>query len=324
MKRNIQPSDHYDPQNDVFKNQYVTKTKGLWKVIQWKLDTTPKKWPEWYELDHKPKIKNPENAQSINLSFAGHSSFLIQTNNLNILTDPVWSHRVSPVTWAGPARHHAPGIKFEDLPKIDVIIISHNHYDHMDLATLKKLEKKFKPLVLCPKGDLALLKGEGLNNVVELDWWEEKSFKDYQFIFTPAQHFSGRGLFDRFKSLWGSYVIKTPQNKKIFFGGDTGYSKHFKEIFQRMGEMDFALIPIGAYEPRWFMKAMHVNPEEAVKAHLDLKSKQSIGIHFGTFQLTDEGIDEPEKDLKISREKLGVQTETFTTLAPGESRVFEL
>lgn len=333
MNRNIKKSDHYDPEKDVFKNQYLTETKGLWKVLQWKLSTTPKKWPEWYELNHEPKLLSPTELGKINLSFVGHSSFLIQTKDLNILTDPVWSHRVSPVSWAGPARHHAPGIKLEDLPNIDVVIISHNHYDHMDLETLKKLDKKFAPLILCPLGDKKLLDGEGLSKVSELDWWEEQTIDTeagpYKFIYTPAQHFSGRGLFDRFKSLWGSFVVQVPSSeqtskKQIFFGGDTGYSQHFKDIQQRLGPMDFSLIPIGAYEPRWFMKAMHVNPEDAVKAHQDLHSRQSIGIHFGTFQLTDEAIEEPEIELEKALKNEGISLDRFETLKPGESRVFEL
>lgn len=328
MKRNIQKSDHYDPEDDRFKNQYVSQTKGLWKVIKWKLTTTPKTWPEWVELKHTPRLEKPEALSSINLTFVGHSSFLIQTKDINILTDPVWSHRVSPVTWAGPARHHAPGVKLEDLPKIDVIVVSHNHYDHMDLSTLKKLDKKFSPLILCPKGDKNLLDSEGLTRVIELDWWENREIETasglYNFIYTPSQHFSGRGAFDRFKSLWGSFVIQTPSQKQIFFGGDTGYSQHFKDIFERIGRMDFSLIPIGAYEPRWFMKDMHIDPTEAVKAHQDLESKQSVGIHFGTFQLTDEAIDEPEIDLNKALEKQEIDREKFTTLAPGESRVFDL
>ena len=324
MKRNLVATDHYDPKKDIFKNPYSQQAKGLWQVIKWKWSSSPAKWPRWYELKHSPQIKVPSKPNKINISFVGHSSFLIQTHKLNILTDPVWSHRVSPVSWAGPARHHAPGIKLENLPKIDVVILSHNHYDHMDLATLKILEDKFQPLILCPLGEKELLQEQGLTQVTELDWWQEKVLSGYRFVFTPAQHFSGRGLFDRFKSLWGSFVIQTPESKNIFFGGDTGYSKHFVDIFNRLGAMDFSLIPIGAYEPRWFMKTMHVNPSEAVMAHIDLKSKQSIGIHFGTFQLTDEAIDQPKRDLIKALEEKKISPDKFTTLQPGQSQIFSL
>lgn len=322
--RNIKKSDHYDPIKDRFYNQYTNKTKGFWEVIKWKWSTNPAQWPDWVDLEHEPDLSAVTERDEVKVSFIGHSSFLLQFKELNILTDPVWSYRVSPVSWAGPARHHKPGIDLERLPKIDVIIISHNHYDHMDLETLKSLEKAHSPLIIAPKGDKDLLTSQGLKNVVELDWWEKTPAKNFQFTYLPAQHFSGRGLFDRFESLWGSFAISTSTGKNVFFGGDTGYSKHFLDIQSRIPHMDLAFIPIGAYAPRWFMKPMHMNPEEAVKAHFDLKAKQSIGIHFGTFQLTDEAIDEPVKELEIHKKKQGLTDKNFTSLSPGESRIFNL
>lgn len=323
MKPTYNDSDHYDASKGTFKNPENKSAKSLWQVIKWKWSSTPAEWPKWVENTETPVLKTPTSENQVNISFVNHSTFLIEHKDLTILTDPVWSYRVSPVSWAGPARHHAPGIKLDQLPKIDIIVISHNHYDHMDLATLKTLDQTHQPLILCPLGDKALLDSQGLSNVKELDWWQEVELNKSVITFVPAQHFSGRGLFDRFESLWGGYVIQTPQQKKIFFGGDTGYSSHFKQIRTKFGPMDLSFIPIGAYEPRWFMQAMHINPAEAVSAHIDLASKQSIGIHFGTFQLTDEAIDAPLKALKASLDSNSIAPEKFITLKPGQSKLFE-
>jgi L-ascorbate metabolism protein UlaG (beta-lactamase superfamily) len=226
------------------------------------------------------------------------------------------------VSWAGPKRIHLPGIAFEDLPHIDVVLVSHNHYDHMDKNTLIQLHEKFKPVFLVGLGDKAHLESWGIQNVTELDWWESLKIKDFTFNYTPAQHFSGRTLGDRYESLWGGFMIQTPENKNIYFVGDTGYASFFKDIQNRFKNIDVALIPIGAYEPRWFMKNMHVNPEEAVLAHIDLKSKKSFGMHFGTFQLTAEKLDAPSEDLKSALRKLNVPEKDF--IAPQVGSTYEL
>lgn len=312
-------SPQYDVETGKFKNDFV-KEKSLTKVIKWLWTRDKKEWPE----DNKNKKEDSVNVEigenEFALSFINHSTFLIQFNGLNILTDPVYSLRTSPVQWIGPKRVRKPGVKFKDLPKIDVVIISHNHYDHMDVDTLQRLEKKFSPLILAPLGDKPFLDGLGLKNVKELDWWQEVKLNNHKLIYVPAQHFSGRGLFDRMRSLWGGYVIQS-KNKQIYFAGDTGYSKHFSEISEKLGAIDFSLIPIGAYEPRWFMKDMHVNPDDAVKAHIDLQSKQSIGMHYGTWQLTDEKIDQPIIDLEIAKKKY--QVNNFSTLLEGETKIFK-
>jgi L-ascorbate metabolism protein UlaG (beta-lactamase superfamily) len=215
-----------------------------------------------------------------------------------------------------------PGLAFEDLPNIDVVLISHNHYDHMDIKTLKLLEKKFKPLFFVPLGDKKILKKNGLTRVFELGWWEQHTLSDNtQITLIPAQHFSGRTLLDSNKSLWGGYVIE--ENKfKILFAGDTGYSSHFTEIFEKFGSMDIALLPIGAYEPQHLMRAVHMDPSEAAAAHRDLKAKQSIAIHFGTFQLTDEGIDDPVIGLQKAMAEKAINSDSFKVLKEGETLIY--
>jgi L-ascorbate metabolism protein UlaG (beta-lactamase superfamily) len=225
-------------------------------------------------------------------TFVGHSTFLIQTPFGNILTDPMYSERASPVSFAGPRRTRMPAVVFDDLPPIAVVLLSHNHYDHCDLPTLRAIEDRWHPIVVTPLGNTQLLTSARVRRIVELDWWQEAAGVPLRIVLTPAQHFSARTPFDRNRALWGSFVIGVG-NRQIFFAGDTGYGPHFTHIRERAGAPDLALLPIGAYEPRWFMKDIHMNPAEAVRAHLDLGAARSVGMHFGTFQLTPEAIDEP-------------------------------
>ena len=207
----------------------------------------------------------------------------------------------------------------DELPKVDVILISHNHYDHLDIASLKMLQKQSNPIIIAGLGVDALLKSEGFDRVVSLDWWESHSVANIKYTFTPCRHFSGRGLFDRNQTLWGAFVVES-REKKIYFGGDTGYGKHFSMVAKKFGPMDLAFIPIGAYEPRWVMKDVHLNPKEAITAHLDLQSKRSVGIHFGTFDdLTDEGINEPATELAKERKKQAIADDEFITPKFGQS-----
>ena len=228
----------------------------------------------------------------------GHAAFLIQFGALNIVTDPTWSHRIGPFSWLGPARIHKPGIHFDELPPIDIILISHNHYDHLDMPSLKRLVARDNPKILVPLGDKHWMEKDGITNVIEMDWWENYQYNNqYDITFTPAQHNSGRMIIDNNKSLWGSFMIKKG-NQSIFFGGDTGYNKHFKDIQQKLGSPDIALLPIGAYEPRKMMKQVHMNPAEAVQAFKDLKASYALGTHYGTYKTTSEDFDQPSKDLK--------------------------
>ena len=286
--------------------------KSLSEVLKWSWSREePKK--EFIKTNGNINLNSLKDREHYAL-WIGHSTFLINNGDLTILTDPIFSERASPLTFAGPKRLIKPVIKIKDLPKVDVITISHNHYDHLDVNSLRKIQKKFPNVkILVPKGDLKLLRNYNLNNGFEFLWWEAITLNNTKFIFTPAQHWSARGLRDRNKSLWGSWFIKT-EEKNIFHAGDTGYSDDFIEIRNRLGPVDFAMIPIGAYDPQWFMSYSHVNPEEALNIAKDLDAKISIGMHWGTFILTDEPVLEPRERLN----KITNQTNiNFYTVTPG-------
>lgn len=311
-------SDHFDGER--FFQPNGLPVRGIVDFLKWQLSGEKKDWPKFRENTLTPKLVTSADSTTLGITFINHASFLIQTNGLNVLTDPIFSERASPIQWAGPKRARLPGILLKDLPRIDLVLISHNHYDHLDKNSIQELQDKFAPMFVVPLGDAKLLKKFGAKNVIELDWWQTHAVPNSDLIvtFVPVQHWSSRTPFDRNKSLWGGYVLKNSKFN-VYFGGDTGYGKHFTETTTKLGPFDLSLIPIGAYEPRWFMKEQHMNPEEAVQAHLDLKSKFSLGCHFGTFQLTDEGIDDPLTDLETARKKLGVKAENFITPENGQS-----
>jgi L-ascorbate metabolism protein UlaG (beta-lactamase superfamily) len=252
------------------------------------------------------------------VTFIGHSTLLIQTQFGNILTDPVYSERASPLWFAGPRRVRKPAVLFGDLPPLAVVLLSHNHYDHCDLRTLRAIEDRWHPTVVTPLGNSGLLKAAGIRRIEEIDWWQDAARVPLPVLLTPAQHFSARTPFDRNRALWGSFVIRLGE-KRIFFAGDSGYASHFTEIRERVGAPDLALLPIGAYEPRWFMKDIHMNPAEAVQAHLDLGATHSTAMHFGTFQLTLEGIDDPVIALGEALRTRGVPSDQFRAPEFGES-----
>ena len=246
----------------------------------------------------------------------GHSTFLIKKNNLIILTDPVFSDRASPFKRFGPKRLIPPSITIEELPQIDVVTISHNHYDHLDIRSLKKLSKANPDLIfLIPEGDLDIFKKRNISNVKEFDWWEDILIKEFLFTFTPVQHWSARGLFDRNESLWGGWHIKT-NNYSMYHAGDTGYSDDFIETKKRLGAPKYAFLPIGAYDPEWFMSESHVNPEDSIKIMKDLEAEYSFGMHWGTFTLTAEDTIEPRKKLNELTKKFNINN--FKTITPGE------
>jgi L-ascorbate metabolism protein UlaG (beta-lactamase superfamily) len=273
-------------------------------------------WPDHIEVPPQ-RAAALDGAQAV-VTFIGHSTFLIQTAAGNIITDPMYSRRAGPLNRMGPRRVRAAAISFDDLPPIALVLLSHNHYDHCDLSTLRRLRQRFNPDVVTPLGNAPLVRSAGLRRIEELDWWQEAVSAPVPVTLTPAQHFSARGPFDRNRALWGGFAFRAG-DLRIFFAGDTGYSPYFTLIRQRLGPMDLALLPIGAYEPRWFMKDVHMNPAEAVQAHLDLESRQSIGMHFGTFQLTTEGIDEPLLALDAARRLAHLPADRFGTLEFGES-----
>ena len=278
---------------------------------------TPRtRWPS--RMPVEPRRLPHVGPDDVVVTFVGHATFLIQAAATNLLIDPVYSERASPVSFAGPRRVRAPGVRFDDLPDISLVLLSHNHYDHCDLGTLRALDRRFQPRLVAPIGNGRLLRSAGIRQVEEIDWWQRASGVSLPVTLTPAQHFSARSMLDRNRALWGGFLIEAG-GRRILFAGDSGYGPHFREIAARLGRIDLALLPIGAYEPRWFMKDIHMNPAEAVQAHLDLGARRSIAMHFGTFQLTPEGIDEPVRELAKAVRERGVPVEQFRTVDVGES-----
>jgi L-ascorbate metabolism protein UlaG (beta-lactamase superfamily) len=270
------------------------------------------RWTPWPASIPVSPSRPPSRLESgdVAITFIGHATFLVQVGGTNLLIDPVYAERASPVSFAGPRRVRAPGVPFDDLPAISIVLLSHNHYDHCDLRTLGQLERRWHPMFITPLGNGPLLRSAGVNRVAEVDWWETGAGLPLPVTLTPAQHFSARGILDRNRALWGGFLVAAGRHR-ILFAGDTGYGPHFRDIAERLGPIDLALLPIGAYEPRWFMKDIHMNPAEAVQAHLDLEARQSLGMHFGTFQLTPEGIDEPARDLAEALRERGIPAERF-------------
>jgi L-ascorbate metabolism protein UlaG (beta-lactamase superfamily) len=252
------------------------------------------------------------------ITFIGHSTFLIQTPAGHVITDPVYARKAGPFGRFGPRRVRRPAVSFDDLPHVSTILLSHNHYDHCDLATLRALQRRFQPHIITPLGNARLLRSAGLTRIEELDWWQESRDSPFRVTLTPAQHFSARTPLDRNRALWAGFVFSAG-DVRIFFAGDTGYASHFRDVRERLGRVDLALLPIGAYEPRWFMKDVHMNPAEAVQACQDLGSPLSVAMHFGTFQLTTEGIDEPLRALERALDSRGMARDAFRALGFGES-----
>ena len=252
------------------------------------------------------------------VTFIGHATFLIQTAAGNLITDPMYSERASPLRAIGPRRVREPAVPFDDLPPISTVLLSHNHFDHCDLATLRRLARRFDPIVVSPLGNARLLRSAGMRRIEELDWWQAAATTAMAITATPAHHFSARTPFDRNRALWSGFALSAG-TRRIYFAGDSAYGSFFRDVGERLGPIDLALLPIGAYEPRWFMRAVHMNPAEAVQAHLDLCAARSVGMHFGTFQLTTEGINEPVEALATARLDAGVEEPAFTTLGFGES-----
>jgi L-ascorbate metabolism protein UlaG (beta-lactamase superfamily) len=321
QKTDRELSDHFNGKkyfNPTLEEQFSPGISDIYKMAK---EGRPK-WPEGVANLGTPRLKENLGTSDVSITFINHATFLIQTPNLNILTDPVWSKRVSPVNWFGPKRVRQAGVEIEDLPEIDVIVISHNHYDHLDIETLKRINELFDPTVIVPIGDKELIESIGIRNVHELDWWESVLINsETRITFTPSQHSSARGLFDKDESLWGSYFIQH-RERSIYFGGDGGYSTHFADIRKRMGAPEIALLGIGAYAPRSFMKVIHMEPAEAVVAHKDLGATVSIGMHFGTFQLASEGFDQPIDDLNSALEKESISRASFIILLEGETKIF--
>jgi L-ascorbate metabolism protein UlaG (beta-lactamase superfamily) len=312
-------TDHFDGER--FFNPVGSTGRSFAEVRRWRRTSSPKPWPQWVENRARPAPPARLAPGEIALTFVNHITFLVQFRGLNVLTDPVYSQRVSPFTSIGPKRVRDPGLPFEDLPAIDLVLVTHNHYDHLDMPTLVRLQRTHSPCFVTSLGNKALLESFGLRSVQELDWWQQASVPNAQVTMTPARHWSARSPRNRNSTLWGGFVVEA-DDRRLFFAGDTGYGAHFREVRDRCGPLDLCLLPIGAYEPRWFMEEQHMNPDDAVRAHLDLGTELSVGTHFGCFRLTDEGIDDPVVDLATARRKYALAPQAFQVLETGETRTF--
>jgi L-ascorbate metabolism protein UlaG (beta-lactamase superfamily) len=319
---------HHAP--DGFRNpdpDYVSKSAE--DVRRWRRERADRNIPEaeayHFELAQNDPAFLRENRTQRTATWIGHATVLLQFDGMNVLTDPHFSDRASPVQWYGPERTVPPGIALADLPSIDVVVISHNHYDSLDRGTIRSLRRRpggEQTLFAVPLGLAAWFRGLGIDRVRELDWWESTTHGRLKLTATPAQHWSQRSLFDRNRTLWSGWVISAA-DFRVYFAGDSGYAPLFGDIGAALGPFDLALLPIGAYEPRWFMRANHINPEEAVLAHRDLGARRSIAIHWGTFVLSDEPLTEPLEKLREAAARHRLAPGDFIVLKHGETRLLD-
>jgi L-ascorbate metabolism protein UlaG (beta-lactamase superfamily) len=317
-------SDHFDGERFFDPNGEPPRSRR--ELLRWFVDRnwrgTKAKWPAWAPspyADHPPE--RVEGA-GFRVSYVGHASWLIQTAGLNMLLDPVWSKRASPFRFVVPKRVNDPGIAFADLPPIDVVLVSHGHYDHLDLATLSRIAAAHRARVLTPLGnDTIMHNGDPAIAAEAYDWDERVAISaEVAVTLAPTRHWSARNLSDRNMSLWASFVIETPGGR-IYCVADSAYGdgSHFRRARERHGEFKLAILPIGAYEPRWFMRDQHINPAEAVQAFIDCGAERALGHHYGTFQLTDEAIDAPPLALADALKRAGIPPERFRALRPGQA-----
>jgi len=302
---------HFDGRR--FYNPEALQALGWLDALRWKLMSRPEPSPRFVsDVEQTIPSRNVDDGQ-IRITLVNHSTVLIQRARFNLVTDPIWSERASPLSWIGPKRHRKPGVRLEDLPHIDAVLVSHNHYDHLDLPTLGHLAARGGCTFVVAARVARLLHSERIEPVRELDWGESLNISGISIHSVPALHFSARGILDRNKTLWCGYVVKYA-DRLVYFAGDTAFGNHFAQIREKFGPPDLALLPIGAYEPRWFMSPVHMSPEEAMEAHRILGAGTSVAIHHGTFQLADDGIDTPRKHLLACR-----HDDSFLILDNGQS-----
>ncbi|TKB07221.1 MAG: MBL fold metallo-hydrolase [Mesorhizobium sp.] len=314
------PSDHFD--GALFFNPDGKPPGRFADLLKWQLNGGRSKWPAAHPSPY-PQAKPDRRVEGkmLRLIMVGHASLLVQTAGLNILIDPVWSERASPFAFAGPKRVNAPGIAFSDLPPLDLVLVSHNHYDHLDLATLRRLKHGHDPLVVTPLGNDAII-GSAVPGIrlTAHDWGDRIEVGNGAAIhIEPAHHWSARGARDRRMALWAGFVIETAGGK-VYFAGDTGFhgGTNYRLMAEKHGGFRLAILPIGAYEPRWFMAPQHQNPEEAVQGMKLCNAAHAAGCHWGTFQLTDEPVEEPAQRLAEALAAEGFSRERFRAMRPGE------
>lgn len=319
-------SDHFDGKQ--FFNPSGHNASGFKEVVKWQSDQKREKKP-WTIVQNPSFGDKPTPSVSdgeLRVTYIGHSTVLIQMDGINILTDPVWYERTSPVQWAGPKRVRPAGIKMEDLPPIHLILQSHNHWDHLDIVNLPKIYARNKPLIITSLGVSQFLKQHGMNNAVDMDWWDEYTLNNVgnteglKITCIPAQHFSGRGIKDRNATLWSGFMISSKSSGNVYFAGDSGYATFFKQIGDKFGKIRLALIPIGAYKPEWFMGNIHCSPSEAVQIHHDVRAEKSLAIHHSTFPLADDGQREPIDELEKALVLRGMSSDDFFVLEEGSFR----
>lgn len=292
--------------------------RSLLDVMRWRMTSPKQSWPAVVPVQ---PARPAERSQELVATMVGHATVLIQVAGLNLLTDPVWSDRASPLSFAGPRRVAAPGVALDDLPPIDAILLSHNHYDHLDIRTLRALEERHAPIVVTPLGNDAIIRRHMSGaRIMTGDWGDVAAVRpDCEVHIVPANHWSSRGPSDRRMALWGGFMVRVA-GKLIYFAGDTGYGTGdiFRTLRLKFGPPDLAILPIGAYDPRWFMAAQHVNPEEAIQILCDLEAVRAIGMHWGVFRMTDEPWDDPIQRLTVGLAAKGIDASRFQAMLPGD------
>jgi L-ascorbate metabolism protein UlaG (beta-lactamase superfamily) len=291
-------------------------------MMRWLAQLETVDWPAW--IDDPPQPPPPRRVPpgALRVTYVNHATVLVQVDGVNVLTDPIWSARAGPASWLGAKRVRAPGVPFEQLPPIDWVLVSHDHYDHLDLATLERLDRRDHPTFVVGLGVGALLAARGIRDVVELDWWQahEREGGGVRVTFVPARHGSGRLPFRRDRTLWGGFVVEAPSGQ-VYFGGDTALGGFVGELAAAFRRIRLAVLPIGSYEKRWFMRTQHMNPDDAVEVHRALAAARSVGVHFATFaEHPEQALDAHEADLAAALRRQGVPPEAFWVLAFGEGR----
>lgn len=312
-------SDHFDGRH--FFNPAGPTGNTFSNFLKWQRSRQRRPWPDAVPNTAVPQIPGRVGAAEAHITLVNHCTFLIQLPGLNLLTDPIWSERASPFGFAGPRRVRPPGVSWDALPRIDAVLVSHNHFDHFDLETLRQLHARFAPKFIVTLGNRALLEARGIREVEELDWWQRsQAGLNATITLTPAQHWSARSFVSRNTTLWGGFWIENDR-RRIYFAGDSGYGRDFALIRTRMGVPDLALLPIGAYEPRWFMGSSHLAPDEALVVLTDLGAPPGLGMHCDTFPLADEGFGDAERELAAARDRAGIPAARFRVPATGETVV---